>query len=230
MIFNGRADWVYFEEFFNRSRKAYLVESRSKRHRLPAFDDVPVKKFTVLDQFRCVSASRRRYPKAGDPNPLVQVGIVAADGGHGALGRPRRLPRRQPLSSPAPAGRRTTACISTPRIAPRPGSISARSAATAASPSVLFRDTTKAWVDDPGAATLSQGRLVAAAQRTQRLEAPVSFRQRRQAEKQVTSGAWEVRTFTVSMKPAAGSTSPACAIRRCLQPLPRSPRRQRSER
>jgi len=46
------------------------------------FDDTPVKKFNLVD----LAQPRGRnesyaYPKPGDPNPLVKLGVVPADGG-----------------------------------------------------------------------------------------------------------------------------------------------------
>ena len=45
-------------------------------------DESPVKKFTVIDHIPyTLTLENTSYPKAGDPNPLVKVGIVNATGG-----------------------------------------------------------------------------------------------------------------------------------------------------
>src|SRR5262249_3506110 len=82
VIFNGKADWVYFEEIFDRDRRAYWWSPDSSRIAFIRYDDRPVHKFTVLDHIPTrLTVEQKPYPKAGDPNPLVKLGIVAAGGG-----------------------------------------------------------------------------------------------------------------------------------------------------
>jgi dipeptidyl aminopeptidase/acylaminoacyl peptidase len=81
-ILNGKGDWVYEEEIFLRNGRAYWWSPDGKQLAFMRFDDAPVKKFTLVD----TTQTRGRvetypYPKAGDPNPLVSVGVVPADGG-----------------------------------------------------------------------------------------------------------------------------------------------------
>ena len=46
------------------------------------YDDRPVHKFTVLDHIPTrLTVEQTPYPKTGDPNPLVKLGVVAAGGG-----------------------------------------------------------------------------------------------------------------------------------------------------
>lgn len=78
LIFNGRADWVYYEEIFLRRRKAYWWSPDSSQIAFLRFDDNPVPLFTVTDQIPLhQKLEKTRYPKAGDPNPLVKVGIAS---------------------------------------------------------------------------------------------------------------------------------------------------------
>ncbi|MBX9582053.1 MAG: DPP IV N-terminal domain-containing protein [Gemmataceae bacterium] len=81
-VLNGKGDWVYEEEIFNRNGRAYWWSPDGKQLAFMRFDDAPVKKFTIVD----TTVTRGRpevypYPKSGDPNPLVSLGVVPADGG-----------------------------------------------------------------------------------------------------------------------------------------------------
>ena len=124
-ISNGKADWVYFEEIFDRHWQAYWWSPDSTQLVFLRFDDRPVHPFTVIDQI----PSHQRvemtpYPKAGDPNPLVRLGIVSVAGG--SVHWVNLALIRKPLRSWfAPGGRpRASRFTSMCRIAPRPGSTS----------------------------------------------------------------------------------------------------------
>src|SRR5262249_4921130 len=82
LILNGKADWVYEEEIFNRRGKAYWWSPDSKHIAFMRFDDSPVHQFTVVDQLPTrLKVEPTPYPKAGDPNPLVSLHVVPAAGG-----------------------------------------------------------------------------------------------------------------------------------------------------
>lgn len=81
-VLNAKGDWVYEEEIFNRNGRAYWWSPDGKQLAFLRFDDTPVKKFTIVD----TTTTRGKvetisYPKSGDPNPLVSIGVVRADGG-----------------------------------------------------------------------------------------------------------------------------------------------------
>jgi dipeptidyl-peptidase-4 len=82
-IMNGFASWVYMEEILGRrsNYKAFWWSPDSKRLAFFRFNDAPVPTFTITD---CVGqhgyVEKMRYPKPGDKNPKVKVGIVACDG------------------------------------------------------------------------------------------------------------------------------------------------------
>lgn len=78
----GRADWVYFEEIFGRSWSAYWWSPDSSKIAFLEFDDADVGTLTMLDDSKTPrKVERNRYPRAGDPNPRVRLGVVAARGG-----------------------------------------------------------------------------------------------------------------------------------------------------
>ena len=79
VILNGRAAWVYYEEILGRrSRyKAFWWSPDSKKIVFIRFDENEVPKFT-LTRARGVHGDVEitPYPKPGDPNPKVKLGIL----------------------------------------------------------------------------------------------------------------------------------------------------------
>ena len=83
-IRNGHASWVYFEEILGRASKyrAFWWSPDGTRLAFLRFDDGPVPVFPIYwADGQHGRLERQRYPKAGDPNPYVRVGAVAATGG-----------------------------------------------------------------------------------------------------------------------------------------------------
>jgi dipeptidyl-peptidase 4 len=82
-ILNGRLDWVYQEELYGRGNfGAYWWSPDSTTLAFLRFDETPVPMFTVVDHIPLQqNVEVTPYPKAGDPNPLVKLGIVNAAGG-----------------------------------------------------------------------------------------------------------------------------------------------------
>ena len=82
-ILNGRLDWVYQEELYGRGNfGAYWWSPDSTTIAYLRFDENPVPEFTVVDHIPYnQNLEVTPYPKAGDPNPIVTLGIVKAAGG-----------------------------------------------------------------------------------------------------------------------------------------------------
>lgn len=82
-ILNGRLDWVYQEELYGRGNfGAYWWNPDSSTITFLRFDESPVPEFTVVDHIPYQqNIELTHYPKAGDPNPIVKLGIVSAAGG-----------------------------------------------------------------------------------------------------------------------------------------------------
>jgi dipeptidyl aminopeptidase/acylaminoacyl peptidase len=151
-ILNARGDWVYEEEIFNRAGKAFWWSPDGKQLAFLRFDDAPVKRFNIVH----LNSLQPRletypYPKTGDPNPLVKIGVASATGGKTAY---------LDLGEYPPDG------IVLSRVGWMPNSravfayVQNRTQtwldfvvwdAPDAKPRKLFRDTTKAWVEDLGA-------------------------------------------------------------------------------
>jgi dipeptidyl-peptidase-4 len=83
-IYNAWASWVYYEEILGRgSRYAAFWWAPDSRHiAFLRFDDSPVPTFPLFSsKGQHGSLEIERYPKAGDPNPFVKMGVVPATGG-----------------------------------------------------------------------------------------------------------------------------------------------------
>lgn len=85
VILNGYASWVYTEEILGRSSeyKSFWWSPDSKKIAYFRTDDSGVPVFTMTDGMgQHGYLETVRYPKVGDANPEVKVGIVSPDGGN----------------------------------------------------------------------------------------------------------------------------------------------------
>jgi dipeptidyl-peptidase-4 len=82
-LLNGRLDWVYQEELYGRGNfGAYWWSPDSTRIAFLQIDERPVPTFVVVDHIPYdQNVEDTPYPKAGDPNPIVKLGVVNAAGG-----------------------------------------------------------------------------------------------------------------------------------------------------
>ncbi|WP_196989873.1 S9 family peptidase [Panacibacter microcysteis] len=79
LVYNGWASWVYYEEILGRPTryKAFWWNPDSKRIAYMRFDDSQVPLFPIVGaDGQHGYVENTRYPKAGDKNPEVKVGIV----------------------------------------------------------------------------------------------------------------------------------------------------------
>jgi dipeptidyl-peptidase-4 len=84
IILNGYSSWVYMEEILGRGTayRAFWWSPDSRKIAFFRSDDSKVPVFTITDGTgQHGYAETQRYPKAGDPNPEVKVGIAYRDGG-----------------------------------------------------------------------------------------------------------------------------------------------------
>lgn len=77
-IFNGYLDWVYEEELYGRGNKrGYWWSPDSKSIAFLRTDEAPVPRFPLNDETtREPRVENTLYPKAGDPNPIVTLGVA----------------------------------------------------------------------------------------------------------------------------------------------------------
>jgi dipeptidyl-peptidase-4 len=82
-LLNGELDWVYQEEIYGRGNfKGFWWSPDSARLAYLETDESPVKEFTVIDHLPYrLEVETTDYPKAGDLNPLVRLGVIPAVGG-----------------------------------------------------------------------------------------------------------------------------------------------------
>ena len=82
-ILNGRLDWVYQEELYGRGNfGAYWWSPDSTKIAFLRLDEHSVPEFPVVDQIPLEqNLEMTVYPKAGDPNPTVKLGVVNSAGG-----------------------------------------------------------------------------------------------------------------------------------------------------
>ena len=79
-LLNGEVDWVYREELYTRSNYFWSPDGRSIAFLEMNERDVPT--YPITDWIPTHSTvDHEKYPKAGDPNPLVRIGVVTSNGG-----------------------------------------------------------------------------------------------------------------------------------------------------
>jgi dipeptidyl-peptidase-4 len=85
VILNGYASWVYTEEILGRRSgyRSFWWSPDSKHIAFFRTDDSPVPVYTITDGAGLHGlVEKERYPKVGDPNPEVKIGITSPDGGN----------------------------------------------------------------------------------------------------------------------------------------------------
>ena len=79
-MFSPDSTWVYYEEILGRATryKAFWWSPDSKRLAYYKFDDTNVPMFPIYDaKGKHGTLNETRYPKAGDENPKVEIGMTA---------------------------------------------------------------------------------------------------------------------------------------------------------
>ena len=82
VILNGYASWVYFEEILGRASryKAFWWSPDSKKIVYMRFDDTKVPVYPIyVHEGQHGYLENNHYPKAGDRNPEVKIGITSVD-------------------------------------------------------------------------------------------------------------------------------------------------------
>jgi dipeptidyl-peptidase 4 len=82
-VLNGKLDWVYQEEVYGRGKfRAHWWSPDSRRLAFLRLDEAGVPRYTVVDDIpQHPDVEVYPYPKAGDPNPKVSLGVVPVTGG-----------------------------------------------------------------------------------------------------------------------------------------------------
>lgn len=196
-ILNGRLDWVYQEELYGRGNfGAYWWSPDSTSIAYLRLEEAPVPEFPVVDHIPLDQrVELTPYPKAGDPNPNVRLGIVNAAGG---ATRWVDTYKYQPSDllivrvTWTPDGKkvvyqaqnREQTLLDLNFADPRDGKSN-----------TLFRETSKAWVEVIGNPTwLSDGSFIWQSERTGWRHL-YHYAQDGKLLHQVTEGKWEVRSL-----------------------------------
>lgn len=82
-LFFGRLDWVYQEELYGRGNfQGYWWSPDSRRIALLRLDESPVEEFVLVRSKPArPEVERTNYPKTGEPNPIVDVGVIEVGSG-----------------------------------------------------------------------------------------------------------------------------------------------------
>ena len=196
---NGQLDWVYQEEIYGRGNfRAYWWSPDSTRIAYLQLDDRDVPTFTVLDHIPYhQEVEAWDYPKAGDANPVVRLGVVGADD----AGGPTSWIELAPYAAEDPLVVDVGWTPDSARVAfqvqdreqtwldlnladPRTGAVDR-----------VLRETSEAWVNVTGPPTwLDDGTMLVLSERTGWKHLYHVDRTGRVLAA-VTSGEWEVRTL-----------------------------------
>ncbi len=196
-ILNGKLDWLYQEEIYGRGRfRAYWWSPDSTRLALLQLDEGPVPEYTVVDHipYRPV-LEVTDYPKAGDPNPRVKLGIARVTGG---------APVWVDLSSYSAIDFLIVNVDWMPSSAQVVFQVQDReqtwldlnlATATSGQPRKILRETTKAWVNENGNPVwLQDGSFLWFSERSG-FKHLYQFKTDGTMVRQVTTGRWDVRSL-----------------------------------
>ena len=196
-LLNGKLDWVYQEEIYGRGRfRAYWWSPDSARLAFLQLNEQPVPAYTVTDHIPYrPELETYGYPKSGDPNPTVKLGIVRAAGG---------APLWVDLAKYAPAEFLIVDVDWSPSTPHVVYQVQDREQtwldlnlanATTGEPRTVLRETTKAWVNNLGSpAWLKDGTFLWLSERSG-FKHLYQYKTDGTQVRQVTSGRWEIRTF-----------------------------------
>ena len=197
-ILNGRLDWVYQEELYGRGNfGAYWWSPDSTRIAFLRMDEAPVPEFVVVDQIPLEqNVEITPYPKAGDPNPIVKLGVVNAAGGEVRWVDTYKYPDEDRLIVRVgwfPDGRKVWYQVQNREQT----FLDLNSASPDDGKSAnMFRETTKAWVEvvDEGLRWLKDGSFLWLSDR-RGWRHIYHYGADGKLIKQITSGDWDVRSL-----------------------------------
>ncbi len=193
---HGHADWVYYEEIFNRRWPAFWWSPDSKKLAFMEFDDAGVPLHTVMDD----TATPRRleqthYPRSGEPNPKVRFGVVASAGGPIQWADLSDYSADAFLISDVGWWSDSSAayCYVQNRVQTWLDFVKFTPGDEKGSVKRLFRDQTKAWIESPGPVHwLGDGTFLWLSERDG-WKHLYHYDAAGKQKAQLTSGAWEVR-------------------------------------
>ncbi|HSN86237.1 MAG TPA: DPP IV N-terminal domain-containing protein, partial [Thermoanaerobaculia bacterium] len=79
---NGATDWVYWEEIWGRDSTGFWWSPDGTKIAYYRFDERPVGTYPIADLVPLdPTVAFQKYPRPGEPNPVVRVGVMDLDGG-----------------------------------------------------------------------------------------------------------------------------------------------------
>jgi dipeptidyl-peptidase 4 len=196
-LLNGKLDWLYQEEIYGRGRfRGYWWSPDSTRLAFLQLDERPVPEYTVADDIPYrQTVEVTDYPKAGDPNPLVKLGVVPAAGGAVAWVEGRDYVPADMLIVDVDWAPNSRGVVY--QVQDREQTwldVNVAEPASGASRR-LFRETTKAWVNANGSPTwLKDGSFLWFSERSG-FKHLYHYRADGTLVRQVTDGRWEIRSL-----------------------------------
>jgi dipeptidyl aminopeptidase/acylaminoacyl peptidase len=187
-ILNAKGDWVYEEEIFMRAGQAYWWSPDGTKIAFLRFDDAPVKKFNIVDLRGTLETWR--YPKSGDPNPLVSLHVADVIEGKTTKLDLGVKPEDMVISRVGwmPDSKSPFAYVQN-----RTQTWLDFTVWSEGKPKALFRDSTKAWIDDAGPPHfLPDGSFLFPSDRSGYRHLYL-YSAEGKLQKAVTKGEWEVR-------------------------------------
>ena len=208
VIRNGKADWVYFEEVYHRKWNAFKWSPDGGSLLFQQFNDTNVPLFQVIDHTSIQQkVEAEHFPKAGEPNPDVRLGIIQIE---------RAIAANQPPGitwvdmSPLAESELNGAGSIITNIQWSPDSSSVywyaqdrtqtrldvvRSSVADGKSNRIWTDKTQAWVDNPGDVTfLKDGSFLIFSERSG-WKHLYRIAEDGASLTVVTSGEWEVRSL-----------------------------------
>ncbi len=194
---NGRLDWVYQEEIYGRgTHRAYWWSPDASRLAFLQLDEAPVPEFTVIDHIPYrQTVEVTDYPKAGDPNPTVKLGVVRAIGGDVQWVDTTKYAAAEHLIVNVSWTPDSTEVVYQVQDREQTWLDLNLGDAAKGTTTSLFRETTKAWVSEHGEPTwLNDGSFLWFSERDGWKHL---YRYKRDGRLvgRVTTGPWEVRTL-----------------------------------
>jgi dipeptidyl aminopeptidase/acylaminoacyl peptidase len=190
---NGEASWVYFEEVFGRSWRTFWWSPDSRSIAFLRFDETGMPIFHAVDTIPLHGElSSFAHPKPGDPNPAVALGVAHVSGSP---------VRWVDLSDYTPGAYIITHVDWRPDGSLLYFYVQDRAQTwldfrtcrpTTTQSERLFRETTDAWVDDPGRAWWVKDEIILLSERSG-WNHLYAFNTRTKEWRPITQGEWEIR-------------------------------------
>jgi dipeptidyl-peptidase 4 len=200
---HGKHSWLYFEELYSRSWRAFWWSSDGKHLAFFRTDTSHLPVFTIVDDVpRPQRIETERWSRPGEPNPHVDVFIASRAGG---------TPKKLDLTDYSPGESlvawagwskahgvfrlamtdRVQTWLDLLEVSPHAGS-----------PTRLLRETTDAWVEPQGdPSELTDGSFILPSERDG-FRHLYHFEQDGSLRRQITRGAWDVRRIAAIDEPA----------------------------